>query len=340
MLTILRGISITCFFTSYLVVLVLELLRIWGRIPGRGLAVIAMMGIGLFTHITYLALRATTDAGGADAGLLATWTDWSLLVSLGLAVCFSIYYLRRPDTIVSFFFLPTILGLIGLAVAVSELTPFTRTEAVGIWRRVHGLGMGIGTAAVLIGFLAGVMYLIKSSLLKRKQAGSTLRLPTLESLGRLNRQCLLISTTAVAIGVMAGVVMNLNRWGQVGWTDTGVLLSMLLLIWLLAATALEYLYTPASSGRKAVYLTLASLGFLILTMIGVLTSSHGQSEKDLGQIPSDSAPRQVTWIGSEQRLTVAPRARLEDPASPAGEKSDARRVPTNRSLTTHSPTAL
>ena len=278
--TFLQGISITCFFTSYLVVLVLELLRIWGRIPGRGLAVIVMMSIGLFTHVAYLALRASAGEAGTDVGLLATWTDWSLLVALGLAACFLIYYLRRPDTIVSFFFLPTILALIGLAIAVRDMTPFTRNEAVGIWRSIHGLGMVVGTGAVLVGFLAGVMYLVKSSRLKRKQAVSALRLPTLESLGRLNRQCLLISTAAVAVGLVAGVVMNLNRWGQVGWTDAGVLLSAALLIWLLVATAVEFFYAPASSGRKAVYLTLASLGFLILAMIGLLTSSHGQSEKD------------------------------------------------------------
>ena len=42
MLDILRQISVTCFFSSYLVVLVLELLRLFGRFPGRGLAVIVM----------------------------------------------------------------------------------------------------------------------------------------------------------------------------------------------------------------------------------------------------------------------------------------------------------
>ena len=45
MLAILREISVTCFFTSYLVVLVLELLRLLGRIPGRGLAVLSLIHI-------------------------------------------------------------------------------------------------------------------------------------------------------------------------------------------------------------------------------------------------------------------------------------------------------
>jgi len=310
MLTFLQGITITCFFASYTVVLVLELLRIWGRVPGRVLAVITMMSLGLFTHVTYLTLRATSAERRLDAGLLATWTDWSLMVALGLAICFLVYYLRRPDTIVSFFFLPTILGLIGLAIAVRDMTPFTRTEAIGIWRSIHGMAMGIGTGAVLVGFLAGVMYLTKSWHLKRKQPVTSLRLPTLESLGRLNRQCLLLSTLAVAIGLVAGVVMNLNRWGQVGWTDSGVLLSGVLLAWLLAATAVEFFYAPASHGRKAVYLTLASLGFLILAMIGLFTSSHGRADVEASLPRGVPLVRQVS-VCRETKSPVQQAARVD-----------------------------
>ena len=54
MLAFLSEISITCVLASYFVVLVLELLRLFGRIPGRGLFVIGMMSVGLFTHICYL----------------------------------------------------------------------------------------------------------------------------------------------------------------------------------------------------------------------------------------------------------------------------------------------
>ncbi len=280
MLNILREISVTCFFTSYLVVLVLELLRLLGRIPGRGLAVILMTGIGLFTHVTYLLLRTIDLPDGGEIGLLATWSDWSLLLALGMTICFLVFYLRRPDTIISFFFLPAVLALIGLSVVLADMTPFSRSEAAGLWGIVHGLSMMIGAGAVLIGFLVGVMYLLQSHRLKHKRAGFGLRLPNLETLGRINRRCLMISTTAVAIGVLAGVVMNLNRWGEVGWTEGGVLLSGLLFVWLLAASAIEFFYVPASRGRKAVYLTLASLGFLILAMAGILASGHGRQEKD------------------------------------------------------------
>lgn len=284
MLAILREISVTCFFTSYLVVLVLELLRLVGRIPGRGLAVVIMIGLGLFTHVSYLILRAVGQSD--DVARLATWTDWSLLLALGLMVCFTVLYFRRPETIVSFFFLPTVLLLIGLAIALRGQPPFSRGEAFEVWRNVHAVGMAAGSAAVTIGFLAGIMYLVQSWRLKNKKAGSSLRLPTLETLQRLNRSCLLFSTIAVGLGVIAGVVMNLNRWGQVGWTDGGVLFSLALFIWLMITSIIEISYATARRGRKIAYVTLASFGFLVLAMYGVVRSSHGSTSPS--RIPSES----------------------------------------------------
>ena len=138
--------------------------------------------------------------------------------------------------------------------------------------------MMIGTGAVLVGFLAGVMYLVQSRRLKQKRAGSpAFRLPTLETLDRANRRALVISTAAVAIGVVAGMIMNLNQNDQFDWFDGGILLSLVLFLWLVAATTTEFLYSPASRGRKAFYMTLASLGFLVLALVGVIFSSHGVS---------------------------------------------------------------
>ena len=136
--------------------------------------------------------------------------------------------------------------------------------------------MLIGTGAVLVGFLSGVMYLVQSRRLKQKRAGSPrFRLPTLETLDRANRRSLIVSTSAVAIGVVAGVMMNLNQYERFDWTDSGILLSLVLFLWLVAATATEFLYSPASRGRKAFYMTLASLGFLVLALVGIIFSSHG-----------------------------------------------------------------
>lgn len=286
MLPMLHQISITCFTTSYAIVLAIELLRLVGRhLPGRGLAGLVMMAVGIVTHIMYLTLRATADIPGArtgpdggpviEAGRLATWTDFSLMVALGLAICYFVLYLRRPDTVISFFFLPAILAMIALAISVRHLPPFDRGEATAFWRNVHAISMMLGSAAVLFGFLAGAMYLVQSWRLKQKRAGSALRLPTLETLQNLNRRCLVTSTIAVGVGLVSGVVMNLNRWGEIPWNNRGIMLSGVLFAWLASATLVEFLYAPASRGRKVAYLTLASFGFLVLAMSGVLMTPHG-----------------------------------------------------------------
>ena len=314
MLPILQQISVTCFTASYLVVLAIELLRLIGRpLPGRGLAGLVMMLVGIFTHFVYLSLRATmVDSGAAtsEIGRLATWTDWSLMVALGLAIAYFILYLRRPDTVIGFFFLPAILAMIALAMSVRHLPAFDRTEATEFWRSVHGISMMVGSAAVLFGFLAGAMYMVQSWRLKQKRAGSALRLPTLETLQNLNRRCLVVSTVAVGIGLVSGVVMNLNKLGEIPWTNRGIMLSALLFVWLASATAVEFLYAPASRGRKVAYLTLASFGFLVLAMSGLLTTSHGGGTKV--ENATDASDTVRTQWGRDNRFaeTVSPCQRL------------------------------
>ena len=273
MVGVLREISVTCFFSSYLVALGLELLRAAGRIPGRGLMVAVMTAVGIFTHIVFLTL-GIADAGDGH-GLLASWTDWALLVALMLAFVYIAVYLRRPETVVGLFFLPAVLAMIALAVLVRDRATFSRGDATEIWRTVHGGAMTVGTGIVMLGFLAGVMYLVQSWRLKNHRAGSRWKLPTLETLVRWNRMAMIAATVTVGIGVLAGVVMNLNRWGYVGWTDRGVLLSIGLFLWLLAAAAMDTWAHWIGRNRKAVYLMIASAIFLVVAVAGVLSTSHG-----------------------------------------------------------------
>lgn len=272
----LSGISVTCFVGSYLVALALELTRPLFRVPVRGVVTVGFIIAGLLSHLVYLVMLADPSAGTAETGLLAGWYSWSLLLAWALAACYLVLYLRRPDTTIGYFLLPPVLGLVLLALLVQDWEPFTRQRAAGFWRSVHGFSMLVGATAVLLGFVAGMMFLVQSVRLKQKRAASRgLRLPTLEWLQKLNRGCLVFSTGAVALGTLAGVIMNLNESGAVAWASRAIVLSFVLLAWLLAAVGMEFFYKPARQGRKVAYLTLASFGFLVLAMTGVLGSNHG-----------------------------------------------------------------
>jgi len=69
----------------------------------------------------------------------------------------------------------------------------------------------------------------------------------------------------------------------VPWTDSVVISSAALLVWLLAASLFEWLYKPAQQGRKVAYLTVASFLFLALVMAMLLVggSQHGRP-RELG----------------------------------------------------------
>lgn len=322
MLDFLFGISVTCFVTSYLIALALELSRPWLSIPARRPTLLGFTIVGLTLHLLFLVLRAIPAEGGPAVGLLAGWFDWSLLLAWGLAGCYLFLLFRRPQTSVGTFFLPPVLALIGMAMLFQDAAPFSRADAAGIWRSVHGLAMLLGAVSVSLGFLAGLMYLAQSTKLKHKRAGSGgMRLPTLETLQKLNRRCLFFSTGALAVGLLSGTVMNLNRWGYVDWTEPGILSSGVLLLWLLAATLFEWFYKPARQGRKVVYLTLASFVFLVLAMLGVLSSPHGRV--------ADSPPRPAAGEAAEAANPTDGKAAVGDsaaePSTDAGDGQEAGR---------------
>lgn len=273
----LLGITVQCFVFSYLVAFVLELTRPLVRVPGRLPLTILFTVAGLFAHIVYIVLHAERQIRLAAGGLLAGWYEWSLMLAWGLAACYLVLLVRRSDTIVGYFLLPPVLALIALARTQADREPFSSRDAVNIWLGIHGAAMLVGTLAVILGLTAALMYLVHSGRLKRKRLNrGSLRLPPLDWLQGLNRKCLVTGTIALGIGLLAGVIANLNR-GQIAWTGGGVLLSGVLLIWLLAATAFEFFYRPARQGRKIAYLAVASFGFLVLAWLGVLLSPHGES---------------------------------------------------------------
>jgi hypothetical protein len=262
----LSGISITCFTASYAVALALEVSRLFFRMRVRLVVMIGFAAAGLLAHSLYLGHRAQT--GNMP---LSSWYDWFLIAAWILAAAYIGLTLSRPLTNVGLFLLPVVLVLIGVAYAFRDQSVFPRDRALQMWGIAHGLMLLLGTVAVSFGFAAGLMYLVQSWRLKHHvspRAG--LKLPSLEWLQAINKQALIYSSCFIALGLIAGVILNAvsarGRGPAVPWTDSVVISSAILLVWLLAATVFEWLYKPAQQGRKVAYLTVASFLFLALVM--------------------------------------------------------------------------
>jgi CDP-diglyceride synthetase len=143
------------------------------------------------------------------------------------------------------------------------------------------------------------MYLVQSHRLKRKlPPRQGLRLPSLEWLQNANKRALMVSSWLLAVGLLAGVAMNVVKGHEgMAWTDPVVWTSGMLFIWLVIILAFESLYKSARQGRKVAYLTLASFVFLALVLGIVLVGpSQHASPQNGGAVEA----RQTTSGGGER----------------------------------------
>jgi ABC-type transport system involved in cytochrome c biogenesis permease subunit len=283
----LSNVSIVCFASSYLVALVLEISRLFFRLPIRIIVSVGFTVAGLFAQTVYLVLRAYPDTRLSPP--LSSWYDWLLLIAWCVVLAYLFMVFRRPQAASGIFMLPLVLALIALATLFRNEEPFPRGQALQVWGMIHGTALLLGAVVVMLGFVAGVMYLVQSFRLKRKlPPRQGLKLPSLEWLQAANKRSLLISSYLLAAGLLAGLVLNLVK-GQQGmpWTDPVVWTSGILLVWLVAVLLFESLYKPAQQGRKVAYLTLASFMFLglVLGMVLIGPSQHASPQRTGDQAP-------------------------------------------------------
>jgi ABC-type uncharacterized transport system permease subunit len=276
------GISIICFAASYAVGLVLEAIGLRKRPAWLRLAVIASSAAGLVAHTLYLAYVAA-DASTEPMSAM----EWMLMAAWVLAVVYlaALFYLPRTPTGVVL--LPIIFALIGGSLFANR-EPLAAERSSDLWGLFHSVTLLLGTVAVCIGFLAGLMYVVQSYALKHLRSPTNgLRLPSLEWLERINSRALGLSAVLVALGFVSGLIMSLSRHrGEAAytlWNDPVVWSLAAMLSWLVAAEVFRLVYPAARRGRKVAYLTLASFGFLVIALAALMLvdTVHGASDTEI-----------------------------------------------------------
>jgi ABC-type uncharacterized transport system permease subunit len=258
------GISTVCFASSYAVALLLELSRLVLRSSVRGVLTLGFAGAGFLAHTLYLGYRATT----ASTIPLSSAYDWYLVAAWALAAVYLYLAVFHATVANGIFILPLVLALIAAAQLVDR-DSFAQSPAAQIWGAIHGTFWLLGAVAVMVGFVAGLMYLVQSYRLKHKLPPLRgLRLPSLEWLERLSTRAIVVSVLMTGVGFLSGIVLNLvnHRFRQddLPWSDPIVWRSGGMVAWLLVAALFNALYKPARRGRKVAYLTVASFVFLAI----------------------------------------------------------------------------
>jgi ABC-type uncharacterized transport system permease subunit len=286
------GINIICFAASYAVALGIEILSLWRPLRVGRLAEIAAAGAGLIAHTWYLGVRVANQ----PAAPLSSQQEWFLLAAWLLAAVYVAARLYYPQKSLGLFLLPGVLGLVGAATLASS-QPLADYEAPRVWGLVHGIFLLLGTIAVLVGFFAGLMYLIQSHRLKQKRPPTVgLRLPSLEWLERTNSRSLAAATVLVLGGFLTGILTQLieDKRHSLSWSNPVVLSLTLMTVWLLVAEVFRLIYPAARQGRKVAYLTLAAFVFLLLVFASVMwgDSFHNQRAEraESSAPPTEPAP--------------------------------------------------
>lgn len=258
------GINIVCFAASYAVALLIEIASLWRPLKLGRFAEITAGAAGLFAHTWYLGVRVAHQ----PAAPLSSQQEWFLLATWLLAAVYVAARIYYPQKSLGLFLLPGVLGLIGAA-TLAPSQPLAAYEAPRVWGLVHGIFLMLGTVAVLVGFFAGIMYLIQSRRLKQKlPALEGFRLPSLEWLERTNSRFLAAATVLVVGGFLTGVLTQLSQddADRLSWTNPVVLSLSLMTAWLLIAEVFRMIYPAARQGRKVAYLTVAAFVFLLLVI--------------------------------------------------------------------------
>lgn len=292
----LTGVSLTCFLFSYLAVFLLEVWRLFFKLPARQFLILVGMGAGLLAHTIFLGNELFGDQ---STRFLSNWFQWVVLGAFGLAIACTYLMARNPTGNVGLFLIPLVLALIGIAVLVKNDQPFAADSAVTFWARVHGVSLLLGTMFIFQGFAFGVMYLVQSYRLKKKsKKRGFLRLPALEFLQSINRMTLFASAITLGAGMLSGILLNLSRDGRVAWFGSGILVSLALFVWALVAAILEVRSTNALGGRRGAFLSIASFVFLVVVLLFVMLSTHGQSSPKESAEPQKEAEEFIHGSGS------------------------------------------
>ncbi|MCC6494175.1 MAG: cytochrome c biogenesis protein CcsA [Pirellulales bacterium] len=307
------GINMLCFTACYAIALTLEALGLWVRAPGRRLVAVVATLTGMVAHTWYLAARA----GQSPWAPLSSVHDWYLAAAWTLALAYLGFVLHSPRALSGLFLLPVTLGLIAAA-RWSSTEPIASFQAPRVWGQLHGIFLMLGAVAVLVGFVAGLMYLIQSSWLKHKRpSGERFRLPSLEWLERVNGRSLAAATVLTAIGFVTGVLTRLAQRdaGGLTWSDPVVASLSGMLSWLIAAECFRFAYPAARRGRKVAYLTLAGFVFLVITLSAFMRGGamHGTTP-DNGDAPLETAPTRLSPPQPEEAgKNASPQAGSEAP---------------------------
>jgi ABC-type uncharacterized transport system permease subunit len=224
-------------------------MAIWGE--RQRLTRIMLPAVGLGTVFHFVSVIESVKLSDFD-------TSWSvhqiesLLAFLLLAFFFAIYAIYRTASPgIAVFPLAFVLTL--SAQSYSEPSSVVPPQFSSGWIYMHIALIMVGYSALIISFVASILYLIQERNLKAKGvAGFWSRLPALATIDEIGYRVLIFGFPFMTFGLIAGSILAEAKFGAEYFKDPKVLLSILM--WVVYTVLLYTRWSAGWRGRRAAYL--------------------------------------------------------------------------------------
>jgi len=158
-----------------------------------------------------------------------------------------------------------------------DLPPVLRSP----WLPVHVTLAFLGNAVFGLAFLVSLTYLMQERQLKSRRIGHLVRrLPSLETLDKINFRFLVWGFVLLTLGILSGVMWAELSSGRFWSWDPRTVWSGV--IWIMYAVLLHGRVTVGWGGRRAATLTIVGFGVLFVSFIGVNMLSPGRHAGSFG----------------------------------------------------------
>ena len=274
----LSNVQLSCFLLSYLVTFGAELYQLLRHRSGltRGITLCSAAS-GLLAHTAYLFTRSS-ESGLPP--LVGSSHDWFLVLAWLGAFFYVLLAATHRQMEVGLFLMPSILGLIILALFVDDVSAESVREknAIYRWGMLHASTLLLGLGTVAASTICAAMSLLQYQKLRGKNLWlHRLQLPSLERLNRFNRWMVVSTVLMLTIGLVTGLILAMVQSplkSGFNWMDP--LVAGTGIVWLTMVSALCWILTrKEQTGRQVARLTLLAGGFLLVTVFGLTLLSGG-----------------------------------------------------------------
>ena len=234
-----------------------------------------LVAVAMGILLILLALRAA--AAHSLASTVTNFFDSSLVLALLVLIAWVYYRLTHQLRDFAPFLLPMAAGLLMIGLTLS-FTSERHFHDANPWTLVHVASVLLGFASFAVGCMAGVVYLISESQLKRKNRSQWTfpHLPPLDRLERFIRHCIVVGFPLLTPGAISGIfraVEDPHALGRDWYFSPKVMLTVV--AWLVYASLLHVRLAPALRGSRCAWLSIVGFLLLLAVLIAANWMPHG-----------------------------------------------------------------